>query len=217
MAEKKKKSPDKKAPQDKAAAEATVTESAASSGVPVERKPPAFLVRYKSEAIPALKERFGYTNPFQVPKLERIVVNMGMGAAVGNPKVIDAAVAEMAAITGQKPVVTRAKKSIAGFKLREGMRIGVCVTLRRDRMWEFLERLVMLALPRVRDFRGVSPRAFDGLGNYTLGLKDQLVFPEIQFDKVDASRGMNVTFVTSAKTNEEGRELLKSLGMPFRS
>lgn len=177
---------------------------------------PNFKTKYESEAIPALKTRFGYVNPFQVPRLNRIVVNMGMGAAVGNPKSIDAAAAELTSITGQKPIITRAKKSIAGFKLREGMRIGVCVTLRRRHMWEFMERLVMLALPRVRDFRGVSPRAFDGAGNYTLGLKDQLVFPEIQFDKVDASRGMNVTFVTTAKTNEEGRELLSSLGMPFR-
>jgi large subunit ribosomal protein L5 len=178
---------------------------------------PGFQQRYRDESIPALRKKFNYTNPLQVPRLQRIVVNMGMGAAVGNPKAIDAAVAELSSITGQKPVVTRAKKSIAGFKLREGMRIGVCVTLRRERMWEFLERLVMLALPRVRDFRGVSPRAFDGAGNYTLGLKDQMVFPEIQFDKVDAGRGMNVTFVTTAKTDDEGRELLRSLGMPFRN
>jgi large subunit ribosomal protein L5 len=172
---------------------------------------------YDSEAVPGLIEHFIYKNRWQVPRLSRIVVNMGMGSAVGNPKVIDTAVAELASATGQKPVVTRAKKSIATFKLREGMRIGVMVTLRRDRMWAFMERLVMLALPRVRDFRGVSPRAFDGAGNYTLGLKEQIVFPEIQFDKVDAVRGMNVTFVTTAKTNEEGRELLKRLGMPFRA
>jgi large subunit ribosomal protein L5 len=182
-----------------------------------EKKLPNLQAKYRTEAVPGLTEHFKYKNVFQVPRLERIVVNMGMGAAVGNPKVIDAAVNELAAATGQRPVVTRAKKSIAGFKLREGMRIGVCVTLRRDRMWAFMERLVMLALPRVRDFRGVSPRAFDGAGNYTLGLKEQIVFPEIEFDKVDAPRGMNVTFVTSAKTNEEGRELLKRLGMPFRS
>jgi large subunit ribosomal protein L5 len=162
-------------------------------------------------------EHFKYSNRFQVPKLERIVVNMGMGAAVGNPKVIDTAVTELGQATGQRPIVTRAKKAIAAFKLREGMRIGVCVTLRRERMWAFMERLVMLALPRVRDFRGVSPRAFDGAGNYTLGLREQIVFPEIQFDKVDAVRGMNITFVTTARTNEEGRELLKRLGMPFRS
>jgi large subunit ribosomal protein L5 len=181
------------------------------------KKPPTFQKTYLEEAVPGLIEHFKYKNRWQVPRLERIVLNMGMGAAVGNPKVIDAAVAELSAISGQRPVVTKAKKSIATFKLREGMRIGVMVTLRRDRMWEFMERLVMLALPRVRDFRGVSPRAFDGAGNYTLGLKEQFVFPEIQFDKVDATRGLNVTFVTTAKTNEEGRELLKRLGMPFRS
>jgi large subunit ribosomal protein L5 len=181
------------------------------------KRAPTFQRVYETEAVPGLIEHFKYKNRFQVPRLRRIVVNMGMGAAVGNPKVIDAAVIELGAITGQKPVVTRAKKSIATFKLREGMRIGVMVTLRRDRMWAFMERLVMLALPRVRDFRGISPRGFDGLGNYTLGLKEQIVFPEIQFDKIDAVRGMNVTFVTTAKTNEEGRELLKRLGMPFRS
>lgn len=153
----------------------------------------------------------------QVPRLQRIVINMGLGTAVGNPKVIDAAVAELTAITGQKPIVTRAKKSIAGFKLREGMPVGVAVTLRRERMWEFLDRLVSLALPRVRDFRGVSARGFDGAGNYTLGLREQIVFPEIEFEKVDAVRGMNITFVTTAETNEEGRELLRQLGMPFRS
>jgi large subunit ribosomal protein L5 len=178
---------------------------------------PTFQKTYLEEAVPGLMEHFKYKNRWQVPRLERIVLNMGMGAAVGNPKVIDAAVSELASIAGQKPVVTRAKKSIATFKLREGMRIGVTVTLRRERMWQFMERLVMLALPRVRDFRGVSPRAFDGAGNYTLGLREQFVFPEIQFDKVDATRGMNVTFVTTAKTNDEGRELLKRLGMPFRT
>ena len=181
------------------------------------RRVPTFAKKYQDQVVPALKKEFSYKNPFQVPKLEKIVVNMGMGSAVGNPKVIDAAVAEMGAATGQRPVVAKAKKSIAGFKLREGMRIGVTVTLRRERMWAFMERLVMVALPRVRDFRGVSPRAFDGAGNYTLGLKEQIVFPEIEFDKVDATRGLNVTFVTTAKTNEEGRELLKQLGMPFRS
>jgi large subunit ribosomal protein L5 len=181
------------------------------------QKRPTFLTLYESEAVPGLMEHFKYSNRFQVPKLQRIVVNMGMGAAVGNPKVIDTAVTELGQATGQRPIVTRAKKAIAAFKLREGMRIGVCVTLRRERMWAFMERLVMLALPRVRDFRGVSPRAFDGAGNYTLGLREQIVFPEIQFDKVDAVRGMNITFVTTARTNEEGRELLKRLGMPFRS
>src|ERR1041385_8068407 len=162
-------------------------------------------------------KRFSYTSPMQVPRLERIVVNMGLGAAVGNPKIIDSAVGELATITGQKPVVTRAKKAIANFKLREGLPIGVKVTLRRERMWEFLDRLVTLALPRVRDFRGTSPKAFDGAGNYTLGLKEQVVFPEIEFDRVDAIKGMNITFVTTADTNEEAKELLAQLGMPFRS
>lgn len=178
---------------------------------------PRFREVYESKVIEALKKRFGYKNAMQVPRLQRIVVNMGLGAAVGNPKLIDAAVQEITTITGQKPVVTRAKKSIAGFKLRENMPIGVMVTLRRERMWEFMDRLVSLALPRVRDFRGISNRAFDGAGNYTLGLKEQIVFPEIDFDKVDASRGMNITFVTTAETNEEGKELLAQLGMPFRS
>jgi large subunit ribosomal protein L5 len=173
--------------------------------------------RYQREITPALMKRFGYTNPMQVPKLEKIVINMGLGEAVGNAKMIDAAVQELAAITGQKPVVTRAKKSIASFKLREGMPIGVKVTLRRERMWEFFDRLVTLSLPRVRDFRGTSPRAFDGAGNYTLGLREQIVFPEIDFDRVDKIKGMNITFVTSAETNEEAKELLGQLGMPFRS
>jgi large subunit ribosomal protein L5 len=178
---------------------------------------PRLTVEYETKVVDALKKRFNYKNVMQVPRLRRIVVNMGLGDAVGNPKLIDAAVNELTALTGQKPVVTRAKKSIAGFKLREGMPIGVMVTLRRDRMWEFMDRLVSLALPRVRDFRGISRKAFDGAGNYTLGLKEQTVFPEIDFDKIDATRGMNITFVTTAETNEEGRELLAQLGMPFRS
>jgi len=178
---------------------------------------PRLRERYKKEVVAALMKRFKYTSPMQVPRLERIVVNMGLGAAVGNPKIIDSAVVELASITGQKPVVTRAKKAIANFKLREGLPIGVKVTLRRERMWEFLDRLLNLALPRVRDFRGTSPKAFDGAGNYTLGLREQVVFPEIEFDKVDAIKGMNVTFVTTAETNEEAKELLAQLGMPFRS
>src|SRR6185503_5398687 len=206
MAEKKtvdKKKPAKKAasPKEASATEVVATQAAANGSE--SQKRPAFLDLYESEAVPGLMEHFKYTNRFQVPRLERIVVNMGMGAAVGNPKVIDTAVTELGQATGQRPIVTRAKKAIAAFKLREGMRIGVCVTLRRERMWAFMERLVMLALPRVRDFRGVSPRAFDGAGNYTLGLREQIVFPEIQFDKVDAVRGMNITFVTTARTNEE--------------
>lgn len=164
-----------------------------------------------------LMERFGYKNVMQAPRLQKVVVNMGLGEATSNPKLIDSAVVELGAITGQKPVVTRAKKAIATFKLRQNMPIGVMVTLRRERMWEFLDRLITLSLPRVRDFRGVSPRAFDGAGNYTLGLKEQIVFPEIDFDKVDKIKGMNITVVTSAKTNEEARELLTHLGMPFRN
>jgi large subunit ribosomal protein L5 len=178
---------------------------------------PRLRERYSKEVVPALMKRFGYTNPMQVPRVKKVVVNMGLGEAVANPKVIDGAVSELTAITGQKPVVTRAKKSIATFKLREGMAIGAKVTLRRERMWEFLDRLISLSLPRVRDFRGVSARAFDGAGNYTLGLKEQIVFPEIDFDKVDRIKGMNITVVTTAETNEEAKELLGQLGMPFRS
>ncbi|HWA77674.1 MAG TPA: 50S ribosomal protein L5 [Polyangiaceae bacterium] len=173
--------------------------------------------KYAKDVVPALMKKFGYDNTMQVPRLKTIVLNMGLGEAVANPKLIDAAVAEVTAITGQKPVVTRAKKSIATFKLREGMPIGVKVTLRRERMWEFFDRLVTLALPRVRDFRGTSPKGFDGAGNYTLGLKEQIVFPEIDFDKVEKIKGMNITFVTTAGTDEEAKELLGSLGMPFRS
>jgi large subunit ribosomal protein L5 len=173
--------------------------------------------RYKKEIVASLMKRFGYKNPMQVPRLHKIVVNMGLGEAVSNPKLIEAATVELAAITGQKPVVTRAKKSIATFKLREGMPIGVKVTLRRERMWEFFDRLVTLSLPRVRDFRGTSPRAFDGAGNYTLGLREQIVFPEVDFDQVDKVKGMNITFVTTADSNEEAKELLSQLGMPFRS
>ena len=175
---------------------------------------PRLAERYKSDIVPKLMKRFGYKNQMQVPRLKKIVVNVGLGEATANPKLIESAVQEVAAIAGQKPVVTRARKSIANFKLRQGMPIGVMVTLRRERMWEFLDRLVSISLPRVRDFRGVSTRAFDGVGNYTLGLKEQIVFPEINFDKV---KGMNITVVTTAETNEEARELLSQLGMPFRS
>lgn len=178
---------------------------------------PRLRERYKKEIVPKLMQRFGYKNPMQVPRLKTIVINMGLGEAVGNPKLIDSAVAEITAITGQKPVVTRAKKSIATFKLRENMPIGVKVTLRRERMWEFFDRLITLALPRVRDFRGTNPKGFDGAGNYTLGLREQIVFPEIDFDKVEKIKGMNITFVTTAETDEEAKELLGSLGMPFRS
>jgi large subunit ribosomal protein L5 len=178
---------------------------------------PRMRQKYDSQVVGALKKRFDYKNDMQVPRLQRVVVNMGLGAAVGNPKIMDSAVKELAALTGQQPVVTRAKKSIAGFKLRENMPIGCMVTLRRERMWDFVDRLISLSLPRVRDFRGVSGRAFDGAGNYTLGVKDQTIFPEVDFDKVDSVRGMNITFVTTARTNEEGKELLAQLGMPFRS
>ena len=180
-------------------------------------KAPRMQERYNSQVTAKLKERFGYKNVMEIPRIEKIVVNMGLGDAVANPKIIDSAVSELGKITGQKPVVTRAKKSIAGFKLREGMPIGARVTLRRERMWEFLDRLITLSLPRVRDFRGVSGKAFDGAGNYTLGLKEQIVFPEIDFDKVDKIKGMNITVVTSASTNEEAKELLTGLGMPYRN
>lgn len=172
--------------------------------------------KYLKEIAPALTKEFGYTNAMSIPKLEKIVVNVGLGEAIQNSKAVDVAVGDLSTIVGQKPVVTKAKKSIAAFKLREGMSIGVMVTLRGDRMYEFLDRFVSLALPRVRDFRGVSPKAFDGRGNYTVGLKDQLIFPEIDFGKVDKARGMNVCIVTTAKTDEEARSLLRHLGMPFR-
>jgi large subunit ribosomal protein L5 len=160
---------------------------------------------------------FSFKNVMQVPKLDRIVVNMGLGEAVQNAKLIESAVEELTAITGRKPVVTRAKKSIASFKLREGMPIGAMVTLRGEQMYDFLDRLVSIALPRTRDFKGISPKAFDGRGNYTLGIREQIVFPEINYDKIDRIKGMNVTFVTTAETDEQGRALLKSLGMPFRN
>src|SRR5215204_4040331 len=172
--------------------------------------------KYKKEISPALAKEFDIKNPMAIPKIEKIVVNMGLGEASSNAKILDVATEELRAITGQKPVITKAKKSIAAFKLREGMNIGAMVTLRGDRMYEFLDRFVSLALPRVRDFRGVSPKAFDGRGNYTVGLKDQLIFPEIDFGKIDKARGMNVCIVTSANTDEEARSLLRHLGMPFR-
>ncbi len=172
--------------------------------------------RYKSEVVPALMRDQGYTNLLQVPRLEKIVLNMGLGEAVQNPKIIDSAMDEMTAIAGQKPVVTRSKKAISNFKLREKMPIGVMVTLRGERMYEFLDRLTSVVLPRVRDFRGVSTRSFDGRGNYTMGLRDQLIFPEIPYEKVDKIRGMNVTIVTTARSDDEARELLKQLGVPFR-
>jgi large subunit ribosomal protein L5 len=173
--------------------------------------------RYDKEVAPALKKEFGYSNVMAIPKLQKIVVNMGLGEATQNAKIVDTGADEVAKITGQKPVATRAKKSIAQFKVRQGMPIGAMVTLRGDRMWDFLDRLIAVALPRVRDFRGVSAKGFDGRGNYTLGLKDQLLFPEIDYMKVDKARGMNISVVTTAKSDEESRKLLQLLGMPFRN
>jgi large subunit ribosomal protein L5 len=173
--------------------------------------------RYTADVAPALAKEFGYGNVMAIPRIEKIVVNMGLGEATQNAKVVDVGADELARVCGQKPVVTRAKKSIAQFKVRKGMPIGTMVTLRGERMWEFLDRLMAVALPRVRDFRGVSPRGFDGRGNYTLGLKDQLLFPEIDYMKVDKARGMNISVVTTAKTDEESRKLLQLLGMPFRN
>ncbi|TLS65529.1 50S ribosomal protein L5 [Mariprofundus erugo] len=171
---------------------------------------------YKEKVSPALQTEFGYSNPMQIPTITKIVVNMGVGEASQNSKLIEGAVSDMTAITGQKPVVTRARKSIANFKLREGMAVGCRVTLRGDQMWEFLDRLVNIALPRIRDFKGVSPKAFDGRGNYTLGVREQIIFPEIEYDKVDKVRGMDITICTTAKTNDEGRALLREFSMPFR-
>jgi large subunit ribosomal protein L5 len=171
---------------------------------------------YYNDCVPALKEEFGYTNIMQVPKLEKIVLNMGLGEAVQNPKIVEGAAQELTLIAGQKAVVTNAKKSIAGFKLREGMPIGCRVTLRGEKMYDFFSKLVNVALPRVRDFRGVSPKAFDGRGNYSLGVKEQIIFPEIDYDKIDKIKGLNISIVTSAGSNAEGLSLLRLMGMPFR-
>lgn len=179
-------------------------------------EPPRLKVRYSKEIVPALMKHFNYTNIMAVPKLEKIVINMGLGEAIANAKIMDVAVDELGRISGQRPVVTKAKKSIANFKLRQNMPIGAAVTLRGERMFEFLDRLTSVVLPRVRDFRGVSMKSFDGRGNYTLGLRDQLIFPEISYEKVDKIRGMNVTIVTTARTDDEARELLRQFGMPFR-
>lgn len=172
--------------------------------------------KYQKEIVPAMMEKFNYKSVMEVPSVEKVVINMGVGEAVQNAKVLDNAVEELNALAGQKPVITKAKKSIAGFKLREGMPIGAKVTLRKTRMYEFLDKLVSVSLPRVRDFRGVSSKAFDGRGNYTLGVREQLIFPEVNYDKVDKVRGMDIVVVTTAKTDEEARELLTLLGMPFR-
>ncbi|MGA2193223.1 MAG: 50S ribosomal protein L5 [Nitrospirota bacterium] len=173
--------------------------------------------KYAKDVVPALMKEFSYKNSMQVPKVMKVVVNVGLGEAIQNPKLLDAAVKEMSDITGQKPVVRKARKSIASFKLREGMSIGCMVTLRRDKMWEFLDRLINVSLPRIRDFKGVSGKAFDGRGNYTLGLKEQFIFPEIDYDKVEMVHGMDIAIVTSAKSDEEGKALLRYIGMPFRS
>ena len=172
--------------------------------------------KYNEQIAPQLKEKFQYKNLHQIPRLEKVVLNMGLGEAIHNIKIIDSAVDELMTIAGQRPVVTRARKSIAAFKLREGMPIGCMVTLRGERMFDFLEKLVNIALPRVRDFRGISPKAFDGAGNYSLGIKEQIIFPEIDYDKIDKIKGMNISIVTTASTDEEGRELLRLMGMPFR-
>lgn len=173
--------------------------------------------KYQDEVVPQLKENFQYKNPMQVPRIEKVVLNMGLGEAIQNSKILDSAAVELGRIAGQKPVITRAKKSIAAFKLREGMPIGCTVTLRKDRMYDFLARLLNVALPRVRDFKGVSGKAFDGNGNYTLGIREQIIFPEIEYDKIDKVKGLNVCIVTSAKSDAEAKELLRLMGMPFRN
>ena len=177
---------------------------------------PRLLKRYREEAVPAMEKEFGYHNVMRVPRVEKVVINIGMGEALENAKALDAAARDLATITGQKPVFTKARRSIAAFKLREGNTIGVMVTLRSERMWSFLDRLLNIALPRQRDFRGVSPDSFDGRGNYSLGLREQLMWPEIEYDDIDKLRGMSVTIVTTAETDEEGRQLLRLLGMPFK-
>ncbi|MCP4603400.1 MAG: 50S ribosomal protein L5 [Proteobacteria bacterium] len=181
-----------------------------------ETEKPRMRTKYEGEAIPAMMKRFAYKNAMQVPNLEKIVLNLGLGEAIQNPKILDSAAKELAQITGQKPVVRKARRSIANFKLREGMPIGCSVTLRGSRMWEFFDRLITFALPRVRDFKGLSRKAFDGRGNYSLGIREQIIFPEIDYDKIDKIKGLNITLVTSAERDEEGLELLDQLGMPFR-
>lgn len=196
-------------------------EKEAKAEVPKEKAPPReriiprLLVRYRERVIPALSARFGYTNPMAAPRLSKIVLNIGLGEALANPKALDSATAELSAITGRKPAVRRAKKAISNFKLRAGVPIGLTVTLRGDAMYEFFDRLVNVAVPRIRDFRGLPPDGFDGRGNYTLGLKEQIIFPEIDYDKIEKIRGMNVTLATTAESDEEGFELLKELGVPF--
>ena len=193
------------------------SEGASAEQVPLDPNyAPRLRTHYRSVVIPALIKKFSYRNPMMVPRLTKVVLNMGLGAAVQNPKIIDSGVEDMRAISGQKPVVTRARKSIATFKLRENLPIGVMVTLRSERMWEFVDRLIAFSLPRVRDFKGVSPKGFDGKGNFTMGLREQIIFPEIDYDKIDVVKGLNISFVTTATTDEEGRALLAELGLPFR-
>jgi large subunit ribosomal protein L5 len=209
---------EQKQPKSKAPKEAPETKETGKKTLKAQKplEPPRLRVRYAKEIVPALMKHFSYANIMAVPKLEKIVINMGLGEAIANAKILDVAMDELGRISGQRAVITRAKKSIANFKLRQDMPIGAAVTLRGDRMFEFLDRLTSVVLPRVRDFRGVSTKSFDGRGNYTLGLRDQLIFPEISYEKVDKIRGMNVTIVTTARTDEEARELLKQCGMPFR-
>lgn len=214
--EKAKKSPKSKVPSSKSSSEGSAkAEKVSSKGTPVPIPPPRMKGVYQEKVLPALMKEFTYQNPMQAPKLERIVLNVGMGAALQNVKVLESAAQELTIISGQKSVITKAKKAIAGFKLREGMPIGAKVTLRSHRMYEFFDRLVNVALPRIRDFKGVSPKSFDGRGNFTLGLKEQLIFPEIQYDGVASIHGMDITIVTTAKTNDEGKALLRHLGLPF--
>lgn len=179
--------------------------------------PPRLKVRYKDEIIPALMKEFGYANPMQVPRLQKVTINMGLGEAVANPNIVNTAAEELSQLAGQRAVITRSKKAISNFKLRAGQPIGTMVTLRRERMWEFLDRLISVAMPRIRDFKGINGRAFDGRGNYTLGLREQTIFPEINYDQVDKVKGMNITITTTAKTDEEGKALLKHIGLPFRN
>jgi len=200
-----------------ARAKKKTVESAAPIEPTGEKYVPRMQVVYKSAVAPEMQKRFNYKSSMQVPRIVKVTLNIGLGEATQNPKLLDAAAEEIARMTGQKPIIQKAKKAIANFRLRENQRIGVTVTLRRARMWEFLDRLVNVALPRVRDFRGVSPRAFDGRGNYTLGLREQIIFPEVDYDKVEKIRGLNVTIVTTAGTDEEGLALLTGLGMPFRT
>lgn len=208
------KKPPTKAVKKEAAPEDTAPVAKAPAGPKV---PPRLKEAYRQQIVPTLMKEFGYKNPMQVPRLNHIVVNVGMGEAIQNVKLLESAVAELAVLSGQRPIITKAKKAIAGFKLRQGMPIGAKVTLRGDRMYEFLDRLMSIALPRIRDFRGVSPKSFDGRGNYTMGIKEQLIFPEIKYDSVASIHGMDISIVTTARTNDEGKALLRSLGMPFRT